>query len=100
MNWNEALRNTAWTGQFNYTAGAHMGSQPFSITMNEDGTLTWSDSGSTRPGGTWKVNNDRVTITFPNNTTISATVSNNSWSHFVSEPSVGVTVEDLKRNKP
>jgi hypothetical protein len=87
INWKEKLKGTVWSGQYNYTAAAYNGLQPFSIELFDDGTLLWSDETSTRPGGIWKVQGDQVTFVFPNSTTLSANVSQDSMSHF-SNPAI------------
>jgi hypothetical protein len=81
-NWAEELKGTVWAGDYNYTAGAYTGLQPFSVVMANDGTLTWSDNASTRPGGNWSVTGNKVTIKFPGGAALSADVTNDSWSNF------------------
>ena len=85
ISWKEELKGSAWSGEFKYTKDAdYMDLQPFSIIINNDGTLTWSDIQSTRPDGTWVVEGNKVTITFPNKTSLTADVSKDKWSNFTS----------------
>jgi hypothetical protein len=85
INWKEELKGTAWSGEFKYTKNAdYIDLQPFSIILNNDGTLTWSDIQSTRLGGNWAVEGTKVTITFPNKTSLTADVSKDKWSNFTS----------------
>lgn len=98
INWNEELKETVWAGEFKYTTGAFTDLQPYSLNLNTDGTTTWTDLESTRPGGTWKVQANVITLTFPNSTTISATVSKDTWSTFENKTSNGFEIANLSRS--
>ncbi|MCE7065101.1 hypothetical protein [Dyadobacter sp. CY326] len=93
----ESFKNTVWGGDFQYAAGEYTDSQTFSILLGADGTLTWYDVASTRPGGTWKMNQDTIIITFPNTTVISATVTDKSWSDFKGGLKAGFFINQLNR---
>ncbi|RYY54187.1 MAG: hypothetical protein EOO09_15270 [Chitinophagaceae bacterium] len=93
----ESFRNSVWAGEFQYATGSYTSVQPFSVSLASDGTLTWSDIGSTRPGGTWAVDHDTITITFPNSTSISATVTDDSWSEFKGGAAAGVFLTQVSR---
>ncbi|RYY59401.1 MAG: hypothetical protein EOO05_13380 [Chitinophagaceae bacterium] len=94
----ESLKNTTWAGEFQYTTGEFTDAQPFSVTLAADGTLTWSDVGSTRPAGTWAVNRDTLSITFPNSTVISATITDESWSGFKGGTAAGVLLTHVEKS--
>jgi hypothetical protein len=93
-----SLKNTVWAGEFQYTAGDYTGLQPFSIELKEDKTLTWSDFGSTRPGGTWLTKKDTIVITFPNGTFFSAKVAGDNWSHFSIGAGAGIAIGQVSRS--
>lgn len=98
VNWKQQLKNTIWAGEFSYSTGAYTGLQPFSIEMNNDGTLTWTDVASTRPGGSWTIEDNLVTVVFPNGTKVSAKVSADSWINFTNPPVNGFRIENLSRS--
>lgn len=91
------LAGTVWAGQFRYTTGAYTGQQAFSISINADSTVTWSDVSSTRPAGKWKTIGDMVTITLPNGTILTANVPGDSWSNFNNPAVNGFAVDNLSR---
>jgi hypothetical protein len=96
INWKEALKNTVWTGEFKYTTGPFQELQPFSIEINSNGTVTWADEGSIRDGGTWKVNGDIITLTFPNQTTtFTATLATVKWSNFSNQEINGLKIDNI-----
>ena len=72
--------------------------QPFSIVLNADGTLTWSDIQNSRPGGTWTNAENKITIKFPNATSLTADVSKEAWSNFGNPPINGFEVVNLSRS--
>ncbi|MET0244146.1 MAG: hypothetical protein ABW174_11790 [Flavitalea sp.] len=96
----ESMKNTVWSGEYQYTAGDLVSPQPFSVSLAADGTLTWHDIESSRPGGTWLMKQDTIRITFPNNTGFSATVGIDSWSSFKADASAGVLVSSVIAAKP
>jgi hypothetical protein len=97
-NWGEDLKGTIWAGDFNYTSGAYLGSQPFSMDLKEDGTIMWYDVTSERAGGTWTVKDSTVTFTFPSNTSFHATVAKDKWSHLTMDPSSGFLINSISRS--
>ncbi len=92
------LKGTVWAGEFQYTTGSFVESQPFSIVINDDGTLTWHDQQNSRPGGKWKTEGDKIILTFPNNTSLSAKISNNTWTEFATATDIGFKVMNLSRS--
>ena len=94
-NWNEYLKNTVWAGEFRYTKGSFTGLQPFSIELNADGTVSWTDVASTRPGGVWTVKDSVVTLVFPNMTSNAATLSKDKWSKFTNPAINGFDLANL-----
>ena len=97
-NWGEDLKGTIWAGDFNYTSGAYLGSQPFSMELKIDGTIMWYDVTSDRAGGTWKVKDSTITFTFPGGTSFQAIVSKDNWSHFTTDPSSGFLINSISRS--
>lgn len=77
----EELKGSIWAGEFRYTTG-YQGLQPFSLILNNGGTLTWSDIQNTRAAGTWAVEGNKITIKAPNGSSFSADVTKESWSNF------------------
>ena len=98
INWKEELKNTIWAGEYKYTTGSNQFLQPFSTTLNADGTLTWTDLENTRPGGTWKVEGSQLNFTFPNKTTLSATLGKEQWSDFKSGVGAGFVIDNAFRS--
>jgi hypothetical protein len=96
-NWSEELKGSAWAGEFKYTSGANNDLQPFSIIVNSNGTISWSDLANTRPGGDWRTEGNKVTLTFPNSTTLSADLTKDSWSNFSSPTDIGFEIASLSR---
>ena len=83
VNWAEELKGTLWAGEFKYNIGAYKGLQAFSIEMNGDGTVIWSDlNNGSRPVGKWTTAANKVTITFANATFVTADLSKENWSNF------------------
>jgi hypothetical protein len=64
--------------EFKYKPGAYIGLQAFTIEMNNDGTLTWIDMSSARPG----LKDNQVSIVFPGDINLSADVSDTNWDQF------------------
>jgi len=98
INWKEELKNTTWAGEYKYTSGSHQSLQPFSTKLNADGTLTWTDLENTRPAGTWKVEGSQLNFTFPNSTTLSATLGKEQWSDFKSGVGAGFVIDNAFRS--
>ncbi|RYF97825.1 MAG: hypothetical protein EOO02_20175 [Chitinophagaceae bacterium] len=95
----ESMKNTVWAGEYQLLAGDLLSLQPFSITLAVDGTLTWYDIVSTRPGGTWTMKQDTITITLPNNTVIAATVGTENWSNFKGGEAAGFLLSSVSAAK-
>lgn len=100
VNWKEALKGTVWSGEYKYTIGTFQGLQPYSMEINSDGTVTWADEGSIRDAGTWKVNADTIKLTFPNQTTFTATPGKDKWSNFSNQESNGFKIENISAATP
>jgi hypothetical protein len=101
INWTKELNGSVWAGEFKYTTGAFQLPQPFSVVINDGGTLTWSDLGSIRPAGTWKVDsvNNKIIITLPNKTSVTANLTKDSLSSFTNTPAnIGFEVKSLYRS--
>ena len=98
VNWNEDLKGTVWAGEFKYTSGDFQDLQPFTLMLNSDGTTTWTDMDSPRSGGSWKVQGDKITLTFPNKTINSATVSKDNWLDFTNPAVNGFEIASLNRS--
>ena len=95
INWSEELKDSAWAGEFKYTLGANTDLQPFSIIMNKDKTFTWTNIESTRAGGVWEVDGNRVTLKFLNGTSLSADLSKDKWSNFNNPAINGFEIDNL-----
>ena len=93
-----AIKGSFWAGEFKYTSGDYTGLQAFSIEFKDDGTTTWSDAGSTRTSGTWKVEGSKITLTFPNGTSLSATLSKDEWINIDNPVVNGFKINNLSRS--
>jgi hypothetical protein len=96
INWNKELTGSAWAGELKYTSGAYMGVQPFSIVMT-GGSLTWYQLSGDYPA-TWSVDGDKVTITFTDDSKLSATLSKDGWSNFTNITNNGFLIQNLSRS--
>jgi len=96
-NWSEELKNSVWAGIYQLTAGSYRGEQPFSVELNADGSVQWSDITSTRAAGQWVALGDTLTITFPNLTNVTALLSGDRLSKFVSSPGAGLVINEASR---
>jgi hypothetical protein len=65
------FKNTVWTGEFNYTGAV---AQPFSIEFKEGGQFTWYELKGEFPG-TWKIENNKIIISFPGGNGFKADIS-------------------------
>ena len=97
-NWSADLKGTIWAGDFNYTTGAYLGLQPFSMELKDDGTIMWYDVTSERAGGIWTVKDSTVTFIFPGGASFHATVAKDKWSHFTMDPSSGFLINAISRS--
>ncbi|MEO6316267.1 MAG: hypothetical protein ABIU63_14235 [Chitinophagaceae bacterium] len=98
VNWNEELKGTVWAGEFKYTTGVFKELQPFTLVVNSDGTTTWTDMDAPRAGGSWKVDGDKITLTFPNKTVNTAVVSKDNWVNFTNPAVNGFEIASLTRS--
>jgi hypothetical protein len=57
------FKNTVWTGNFNYTGAA---GQPVSVVFSDGGQLTWYELAG-ESTGTWKINNNTLSVTLAGN---------------------------------
>ena len=81
VNWAEELKGSVWAGEFKYNTGAYTGLQPVSIVINNDNTLTWYEVAGSYTA-TWLVSGNTVTIKFISGSTVSASLSKDTWSNF------------------
>ena len=66
-----SFKNTVWTGEFHY---ASKPLEPVSIEFKEGGQFTWHEwAGSF--SGTWKIENDLLTISFPSGGGFTTTIT-------------------------
>lgn len=91
----EELKGSVWAGEFRYTTGAYQCLQPFSIVLNDDGTLTWTDIQNTRAGGTWGLEGNKINIKFPNGTSTSADLFKDRWGNFSTPPENGFQIANV-----
>ena len=68
------FNNTVWTGEFHYTLKTV---QPVSIEFKTGGQLTWYELAGEFPG-TWKLDNGKITITFPSANTVTADITSDN----------------------
>jgi len=68
------LKNTAWTGEFNYSGGT---TQPMSIAFGESGTLIWSEFKSEYTGS-WTLENGLLTINLSGSVSFTANISSDN----------------------
>jgi len=94
----EELKGSVWAGEFRYTVGASQELQPFSIMLNNDGTLTWTDFQNSRPGGTWLIDGNKISLRFLNGTTNSADITKEQWSNFSNPAGNGFEIENISRS--
>ncbi len=61
----QELRGTLWSGEFLYTYDFPKvtTTQPFSLLLNADQTITWFDISGEHPG-VWSILDNKITITF------------------------------------
>jgi hypothetical protein len=79
VNWKEALRGTAWGGEFRYTTGPYVGPQAFSILFNF-GTFTWYDL-SGNYNGNWMVDSSNLlSLQFSSGVKLTARIEKERWS--------------------
>jgi hypothetical protein len=72
--YNSLVKNTVWTGEFKYTGAI---SQPFSVEFKEGGQLTWYEL-SGEYGGTWKIEDDMLNVTFSTGSGFKAGISDDN----------------------
>lgn len=77
----ENLKSSVWAGEFQYTSGAFQNLQPFSLTLENNNTLTWFENGLSL-SGVWAVQGNKITITYTNGQIVSADVSKDTWVNF------------------
>jgi hypothetical protein len=65
------FNNTVWTGEFHYTGKTV---QPVSIDFKTGGQLAWNELNG-EVSANWKVDNGKLTITFPGSNTVSADIT-------------------------
>ena len=68
------FKNTVWTGEFNYTSKPE---QPVSISFQDGGQFTWYELAG-EFAGTWKIENNEITISFPSGSGFKAGISNDN----------------------
>ncbi len=88
-------KNTLWSGVYHYTSGAYAGPIEFTLLLNADNTAQWTDITSSRAAGTWKLDGENITVTFPNSTVLSAKITKDSWTAFDNNPTLGFAVDRL-----
>jgi hypothetical protein len=81
INWTEALRGTAWAGEFRFTSGGYTGPQPFSMVFNNDSTLIFYHVEGPS-NGVWKTEGNTITIQFTANTIVTASIGHDSCESF------------------
>ena len=96
INWSKELNGSVWAGEFKYTSGTYTGLQPFSLILN-DGSLRWYQSNGDYPA-TWSVKDNKITFTFPDNSSISAILSKDAWSGFLNITNNGLEIANLYRS--
>ena len=94
----EELKGSAWAGEFKYTVGTYRELQPFSVVLNNDGTLTWTDFQNTRAAGTWLIDGNKINLHFPNGTTNAADVTKEQWSNFSNPEGNGFAIVNISRS--
>jgi hypothetical protein len=65
------FKNKVWTGEFHYTGSAV---QPASMEFKEGGSFTWHELFSDL-SGTWKIENEILTVSFAGNKGFTAEIS-------------------------
>jgi hypothetical protein len=95
VNWTAELKNTLWSGEYKYTTGKNQSLQPFSLLLSDDGKVTWADQDNERPFGTWKVDSSQINFTFPNSTTLSASLAKDKWSNLKSGAGTGFVIDHI-----
>jgi hypothetical protein len=80
-NWEQDLKATAWSGDFQFSGGSNQTIQPLSLLLNADNTVTWFSITGSFPG-VWSVKDNKITITFTDGKILTATVSKDNWSDF------------------
>ena len=80
--WSEALKETAWGGEYENGGTAYKGSQSFSIVFNSNGTFIWYEVYGDYPG-TWTVKGDQLIIEFSSGSKVSGTLTANSWTNVI-----------------
>lgn len=88
-------KNTLWSGVYHYTSGAYVGPNEFTILLNADNTVQWTDISSSRAGGVWKLDGQNITVTLPNSTVLTAKITKDGWTDFVNNPTLGFAVDRL-----
>ena len=88
-------KNTLWSGVYHYTSGGYVGPLEFTLQLNADNSVQWTDITSSRAGGTWKYDGQNITITLPNSTTLSAKITKDSWTGFDNNSALGFAVDRL-----
>lgn len=68
------FKNTVWTGEFNYTAKPV---QPVSILFQDGGLVSWYEFAGEFTGA-WKIENNQITVSFPNSKGFKAGISNDN----------------------
>ena len=72
--YNALFKNTVWTGEFNYTGKA---AQPASLEFKDGGQLTWYEL-SGEFSATWKLENNKLTVSFPSGSGFSAMIGDDN----------------------
>jgi hypothetical protein len=98
VNLAEELKGSVWAGEFKYTIDRYQELQPFSVVLNNDGTLTWTDFQNTRAAGTWLIDGNKINLKFPNGTTNSADITKEHWSNFSNPGANGFEIANITRS--
>jgi hypothetical protein len=88
------INNKVWTGEFHYTFKT---AQPVSVEFKTGGQLTWNELAG-EFSGTWKIDNDKITINFPTSNGVTADITNDNKLTNFQPIGTGFVMDHLELN--